>query len=346
MAQKLEPLALSVFFENMAMMLEAGITPEEAVGLLREDHPSGDLGSVLERLERSLVLDGRLSTAVRESGAFPGYACRMVDIGEQAGRLEQVLRSLSLCYQRQEQLRRQLQSAVIYPVVLLLMMSLVLAVMVSLVLPVFVEVYESMTGVLASSSFGYIRFANAVSWVSLITVGLISTAVLACFVLRRGEKGQQVLNRLLQRLPMTREAMLELELSRFFDVLATFLSSGMDVDLAMEEASEVLTEPTLTEKALEARRSMAAGESLGKALYGMGVLNALYARMILSAERSGQIEPTMARLADTVGEDANLRMQGLISAVEPLLTVFLTASVGVTLLSVMLPLAGMLSAIG
>jgi type IV pilus assembly protein PilC len=58
------------------------------------------------------------------------------------------------------------------------------------------------------------------------------------------------------------------------------------------------------------------------------------------------MEPTMARLADTVGEDANLRIQGLISAVEPLLTVFLTASVGVTLLSVMLPLAGMLSAIG
>jgi type IV pilus assembly protein PilC len=68
--------------------------------------------------------------------------------------------------------------------------------------------------------------------------------------------------------------------------------------------------------------------------------------MLLSASRSGQLEPTLANLAETVGEDAQLQIQGLIATVEPILTFFLTASVGVTLLSVMLPLAGMLSAIG
>jgi type IV pilus assembly protein PilC len=91
---------------------------------------------------------------------------------------------------------------------------------------------------------------------------------------------------------------------------------------------------------------MAQGEGLAQALHGTAVLPNLYSRMLLSASRSGQLEPTLANLADTVGEDAQLQIQGLIATVEPILTFFLTASVGVTLLSVMLPLAGMLSAIG
>lgn len=346
MAQKLEAAALSVFCQDMAMMLEAGIAPEEAVSLLREDAPEGGLHSALESVERALALDGSFAAAVRQCGSFPDYASQMIDTGEQAGRLEQVLRSLASYYQRQDLLQRQLYNAVIYPVVLLLMMAVVLAVMVTMVLPVFISVYESMTGALSQSSFGYIRFASAVSWTSLLVVGFISTVVLVCFVMRRSDKGERSLLSLLQRFPLTRRAMLELELSRFIDVLATFLSSGMDVDLAMEEAAGVVTHPSLGEKVQAAMDKMAKGEGLAQALHSMSVLPSLYSRMLLSASRSGQLEPTLVTLADTVGEDAQLQIQGLIATVEPVLTFFLTASVGVTLLSVMLPLAGMLSAIG
>lgn len=346
MAQKLEAVALSVFCQDMAMMLEAGIAPEEAVALLREDAPEGVLHIALESVERALVLDGSFAAAVRECGAFPHYACQMIDTGEQAGRLEQVLRSLSGYYQRQDLLQRQFYNAVIYPVVLLLMMAVVLAIMVTMVLPVFVSVYESMTGALAQSSYGYIRFASGVSWTSLLVVGVISVGVLLCFALRRSEKGERKLMGLLQRLPMTRKAMLELEVSRFIDVLATFLSSGMDVDLAMEEAAGVVTHPELRSKSQDIQNRMAGGEGLAQALHSAGILPSLYSRMLLSASRSGQLEPALASLADTVGEDAQLQIQGLIATVEPVLTFFLTASVGVTLLSVMLPLAGMLSAIG
>ena len=346
MAKKLEALALSVFCQDVAMMLEAGIGPEEAVGLLREDAPGGVLGSALAGMAQALETDGSFAAAVRQCGAFPGYACQMIETGEEAGRLEEVLRSLSGYYQRQELLQRQLYNAVIYPVVLLLMMSLVLAVMVTMVLPVFIQVYESMTGALTQSSYSYIRFASAVSWTSLLVVGAISVIVLLCFVLRRSEKGENILRGVLQRLPMTRQAMLELEVSRFIDVLATFLSSGMDVDLAMEEAAGVVTHRSLECKVQSVQKKMAAGEGLAQAIHGTAVLPNLYSRMLLSASRSGQLEPTLANLAETVGEDAQLQIQGLIATVEPILTFFLTASVGVTLLSVMLPLAGMLSAIG
>ena len=226
------------------------------------------------------------------------------------------------------------------------MMSAVLLIMVTLVLPVFVKVYENMTGVLAASSYRYITVASVISWVSLIVIGLFSLLILAAFLLYKARKANGFLRGILQKLPMTRETMYQLEVSRVIDVLATFLSSGMDVDTSVENAVGMVTHPRLEKIMKQVQREMTDGKGLAQALYDNKVLPPLYARMLLSASRSGQLEPTLVTLADVTEIDAEQKIQRLISAIEPVLTGFLTVSVGVTLLSIMLPLAGMLSAIG
>ena len=346
MAKEVESLAISVFCEDMAMMLEAGIAPEEALGLLAEDMQNSDFHGVLKEMEKEMILGSSFSAAVEKSGAFPEYASRMISTGEAAGRLDQVLKNLSGYYERQEQRNRHLQNALIYPVVLLLMMSAVLLIMVTLVLPVFVKVYENMTGVLAASSYRYITVASVISWVSLVVIGLFSLLILAAFLLYKARKANGFLRGILQKLPMTRETMYQLEVSRVIDVLATFLSSGMDVDTSVENAAGMVTHPRLEKIMKQVQREMADGKGLAQALYDNKVLPPLYARMLLSASRSGQLEPTLVTLADVTEIDAEQKIQRLISAIEPVLTGFLTVSVGVTLLSIMLPLAGMLSAIG
>ena len=91
---------------------------------------------------------------------------------------------------------------------------------------------------------------------------------------------------------------------------------------------------------------MIQAKSLSQAFYDHSIVPPLYGRMLLSASRSGQVETQLGKLAQVTEIDAEERIQGLISALEPVLTGCLTLSVGVTLLSIMLPLAGMLSAIG
>ena len=346
MAERMESLGISVFCQDMAMMLEAGIMPEEAVGLLGEDTQEPAVREALKSMEKEMILGSSFAGAVEKSGVFPDYAADMINTGERAGRLDQVLRSLSGYYERQDNLNRQLRNAVIYPVVLLLMMCAVLVLMVTMVLPVFVKVYENMTGALAQSSYHYITIASAVSWVSLIVIGALSIAVLGCFILYRTEKGKKALLRFLQVFPLTRKAARQLEVSRFIDVLSTFLSSGMDVDTSYEDACKLVTHPELKKTVEEMNTEMIQGKSLSQAFYDHSIVPPLYGRMLLSASRSGQVENQLGKLAQVTEIDAEERIQGLISALEPVLTGCLTLSVGVTLLSIMLPLAGMLSAIG
>ena len=344
--RELESLAISVFCQDMAMMLHAGIIPEEALGLLAEDTKEGTFYEVLKSMEKSMILGSSFAEAVKDSSAFPVYAADMIAAGEKAGRLDQVLQSLSGYYERQDHLSRQIRSAIIYPLSLLIMMSAVLLLMVTIVLPVFVNVYENMAGSLAQSSYIYISAARVISIISLVVTGIISIVILVLFLMSRTPSGRSAVVALLQKFPLTKEAMRQLSVSQFTDVISTFLSSGMDTDTAMEEAVSLVSHPELKATLEKASEEMQAGKSLAQALYDHGIYPPLYGRMLLSAHRSGQMEDMLRKLSDVTGMDAESQIQQLISSIEPIMTGFLTVSVGLTLLSIMLPLAGMLSAIG
>ena len=344
--KELESQAISVFCQEMSMMLHAGITPEEALGLLSEDTKEGSFHDVMKSMEKEMILGESFSQAFKKSGAFPVYAQDMIAAGEQAGRLDQVLRSLTGYYERQDHLQKQIRSAIIYPLVLLLMMSAVLILMVTLVMPVFVDVYENMAGTLAQSSYYYISAARVISIVSMIVIGLISLLILGLFLASRTPAGKEKVLSILRKFPMTKSAIRQSSVSQFTDVLSTFLSSGMDTDTAMEEAVSLVTHPELKKDVDAAFDEMKEGKSLAQALYDHSIYPPLYGRMLLSSARSGQLEEMLTKLADVTGIDSEEQIQQLISSIEPILTGFLTISVGLTLLSIMLPLAGMLSAIG
>ena len=95
-----------------------------------------------------------------------------------------------------------------------------------------------------------------------------------------------------------------------------------------------------------ARAQMAGGAGLGTAVHDQKLFEPLYARMLLSGERSGKTEQVLARLTSLFTQDADDELDRVVDMIEPALAAFLTVSVGVTLLSVMLPLIGILGTVG
>ncbi len=346
-AKKLSDLAVGVFCENMAMMLAAGIGPDEAVGLLgRDSDEQGELNPAARAVAAELDKGKVLSAALRDSGWFPAYAADMTAAGEQTGRTEQVLRTLADFYQKQDALERKLKSAVVYPAVLLLLMAVILIVLVARLLPVFFGVYTSLAGNLADSSFGYIRFAGVVGWAALVVTGMIAVALLAGWLAGRTPGGRAFLSRLFEKLPLTAGASRQLAVARFTQVLAIFIASGVDVDTSVTAASGMVENGAVQTRLGAMRQAMAGGKGLATAIYDCGLYEPLYGRMLLSGARSGQAEQVLARLAAIFSEEADRRLDTLMDTIEPLLSGFLTVAVGVTLLSVMLPLVGILGAIG
>ena len=136
--RELDELGVSAFCESMAMMVRAGIPVEEAVSLLKSGKSGeGVLERALEQMETRIAGGGSLADAMEQTGIFPEYAVRMISVGEDTGRLENVLFRLSRYYARQKNVSDGLRTALTYPAAMLLLIIAVLAAMLTLVLPAF-----------------------------------------------------------------------------------------------------------------------------------------------------------------------------------------------------------------
>ena len=346
MTKQLSPIAASVFCENMAMMLSAGISVDETLALLCEDSEQGDFHEAADAVHRLVISGVPLAQAVRECGMFPQYMSDMIEAGETAGRTDSVLRVLSVYYETQHRLAKKLKSAVVYPAALLLLMAVVLGVMVFQVLPVFTGVYTSLTGSLAASSYSYIRVAYLVGGVALAAVVVLAVLLLAGLLVARTPRGKVWLLGVFEHFPLTGGAFAQLAQAQFTTALATFVASGMNVDVSLERAIPMVQHRGLREKLTRAQAKMEGGQSLAQAFYEEKVFEPLYNRMLLSGSRSGQMENVLERLSAVFSDEADARFELLIGNIEPVLSGLLTLAVGLTLLSVMLPLIGILAAVG
>ena len=338
---------ISVFCRSLAMMLRSGVTMQEAVELFVQDGDDASplLHSTAQQMEKALGEGQSFAQTARDTGAFPEYALGVFSMAELSGRLDEVLDRLADYYDRQHALNERLRSTLTYPVALLLMMCGVLSVLVFSVLPMFVRVYNSLTGSLAASSYAYVLAASLIGRVSLVLAVAVSAVLLVLAVMLHTQKGREKLNGPMERSRFTRKAARQLAVSQMADTASTMLASGAEEDSALEQCIRQ-TSHTGLRTALQACRSdMQQGTGMAQAFLRHKVLPPLYARMLQGGSESGSLPAAMESVALRMGQEAENALCRMIDDIEPVLIGFLTVSVGFTLLSVMLPLLGIWSAV-
>ena len=344
--QKLDNLGVSAFCESMAMMVQSGIQTDEAIGLLQSGHETGGvLEQALAGMRLAVEQGNTLSAAMEESGVFPRYALQMIRAGESSGHLEDILFRLANYYAEQKTISDKLRNAVTYPAAMLTLIIVVLVVMLVMVLPAFSEVYDAMTGSLAASSYSYIRWAYGFCWFALIVMVLLAAALAGGLILWNSGKRSAV-EAVLWKIPITARILESMGMFRFTGALSTFLASGEMQDEAVLESIPMTDCAPVEEKLKKCAQRMEEGHSISQAAYDENLFEPLYGRMLLAGERSGNLESVLQRLTDHLEENCGSLVDRLVGIVDPLLSGVLMVTVGLSLLSVMLPLIGMMNAVG
>lgn len=345
----LESGAVSAFCESMAIMLSAGIQTDEAVYLLSEKMEDAHFKAVCLEVYSAVAEGKNLAEAVEATGAFPDHAVSMIATGEATGRTEPVLRNLAVYYDEEARLFDKVTSSIAYPAALLCVMSVILVFTVFAILPVFSGVYESFAGSLTSGSFAAVDIAVVIGWIALVLTLVITLLALAASVAARNENGRRRIVRAMNHLPFTKKAMYQMALSRFTSSLSTLVASGADSDTSMRDAMATVENKQLLQRIEPAYRSMMNiddPKSLAQAIYDNDVFEPMYARMLMVGTRSGSTEEVLGHLSSTFFDDAVLQIDRAIDSIEPTLAAFMTLAVGATLISVMLPLIGIMGSIG
>ncbi len=344
--KQLDDLGVSAFCESMGMMVQSGIMTDEAISLLQsESREGGILEQGLSGMKTMTEQGATLADAMESAEIFPDFAVKMIRVGESSGRLENVLFRLSRYYAGQKTLSEKLRGAVTYPAAMLVLIIAVLSVMLAIVLPAFRGVYDRLTGSLAASSYAYIRWAGVFCTVALIVMALLALALVAGLLLWKSGRRAPVLA-VLEKFPRIRAILETNALYRFTSALGTYLASGEMQDEAVQASIPLCGSVKLEEKLRSLSARMEEGHSFAQAAYDEELFEPVYGRMLLAGERSGGLEDVLARLTQLLEEDGAHQVDRLVEIVSPALSGILMVTVALTLISVMLPLIGMMNSIG
>ena len=336
----LPPEEIAAFFEQIAMMLQAGITLHDGIETLCSNQDGG-YGLQYEVLLQALLESGSLSFALAASAIFPAYAVSMVRVGEKAGRLEKVALSLSAYYRREARLHNSIRDSVVYPGVLVLILAVVIGVLLISVLPVFQRVYAGIGVSGEAASLG--------AWVGggvLIALGVIGLLAGAVALLLKTKQRDAVLSFFYSVFPPFRRASDALCASKFADVIAMMLASGYNIDSAIEFVPTVITDKRVLKRISRCMEFMRKGESFPQAVSSIRIFDELHEKMIGVGSASGQLDQVMRKLSVIYEEKADRYLQNIVGMIEPALVGLLCAAIGGILLTVMLPLLNMLSSMG
>ena len=335
---------IAVFSSQIALILHSGITPSEGIAIMNEDNDDKHIKGVLDQIYDDLNIGMPFYEALASTQMFPPYIIHMIKIGETSGKLEEVMNSLAIHYQRAYENSENIKSALSYPCIMIIMMLVVVIVLITKVLPIFNQVFEQLGSSMTGFSKVVLDMGMTLSRYSYIFIGIVIILVLAAFYFYKSEKGKQHFYQFLTKCPLTHDLTYKLALSQFTSGMAIALSSGLDMEESLKMAKELIDHQPLKTKIDEVEEILDT-EDLSTALVSRQVLTGLSARLLKIGNKTGHIDSVMKEIADHYDQETNERIHHFISIIEPTLVAILSIFVGIILLSVMLPLMGIMASL-
>ncbi|MDE6899626.1 MAG: type II secretion system F family protein [Oscillospiraceae bacterium] len=338
---------LPIFCRELHQLVRAGIPIAEGLSMLREDETDSDARSWLDALCTSTEEGMPLAAALRESGAFPAYMTDMVALAEETGRLEDVLLSLQRHYDRQLRMAADIRGAVAVPVTLFAVMVAVVILLVTQVLPVFDRVFAQLGVRMGAVATGMMNagavLAKAGTGIAIALVVIAAAALAVALARPLREKFTAWFRRSFGG----RGILGQMAVSRFASSMSMAVASGLSMEESVALSAKLCGGAReIDEKTEQCRKDIEEGGSPADALAKSGLFSGRDCRLLKLAEQTGSLPDTLEDLAQRQEEESLRRIDRTVGAIEPAIVVITSALAGVILLSVMLPLMGLLSTIG
>lgn len=337
---------ISFFALELSLLLRTGISTGDAL-LLLSDEAGGSMKELLSSMASAADSGLPLSRIMEETGRFPSYVTGLTSVGEASGRLEESLAALARYYDARNRLDRQIRSALLYPALILFLMTVVIFVLLIRVLPVFQDVYASLGGTLTGVAGGLLRLGKALDaalpWLGILLASILAfwaafrlsrsfrDRVLAVWKKRTGDKG---IARLIHD-------------ARFAQSMAMCLSSGLPLEEALELSASLMADnPKAAARYRSCGEHLDQGASLSEALTASDALPPSACRLLALGIKSGNGDAVMEEISTRLSHRSEDALTVLLGRVEPTLVLTAAVLVGAILLSVMMPLLHIMNTIG
>ncbi|MCL1823227.1 MAG: type II secretion system F family protein [Oscillospiraceae bacterium] len=335
---------LSAFCTELAMIIETGIPISDGLLMLIDDETDERAAAYLSKIRDQMEKGHRFSTAAEKVGGFPQYALDMLVIGEKTGRLDAVLRSLSLYYDRDVKIKESIKNAIVFPIVLFVLLLAVMWILLTQVLPVFEEVFGRLGVSVGTVAGTLMNVGDFLERFSVVILTVVAAIIALVFITYRINALKKTAKGLFSHLFGNSRFMQCLLTARFSASMAMTLKSGLDLDESLILALSFAPNKQAADKIEECRRSISEGETFNDAVLKTRILSPLYCRMLALSFKTGSTDDIMEVIAEKSEEDVAVSIDTLIGRIEPAMAFIMSVLIGLVLLSVMFPLLAVMGA--
>jgi type IV pilus assembly protein PilC len=336
-----------IFTRQFATMINSGLPLVQSLDILARQSENKALRKVIEKVLYDVESGHTLADAMREHPkVFTDLYVNMVAAGEAGGILDTILIRLATFLEKADALKRKIKGAMIYPGVIMAVAVGAVAVLLIFVIPTFQEMFESVGVPLPGPTLFVISLSEFLQGQWYVLLGVIIATVVLVQRWYKTSTGQLALDKLMLNLPIFGTLQRKAGIARFTRTLGTLVSSGVSILDGLEITARTAGNRVLHDAIMESRASIAGGETISEPLKKSGVFPPMVTSMINVGEQTGGLDEMLTKIADFYDEEVDAAVEALLSAMEPVMIVFLGVIVGGMIVAMYLPIFDMMNAVG
>ncbi|MDD4699623.1 MAG: type II secretion system F family protein [Oscillospiraceae bacterium] len=343
---KLTAKELSIFCRQFSTMLTSGVNVVKCLDILSNQAERTDVKIIIRKVYDSVQKGKSLSESLRaQNGAFPDIFIYMVESGETGGDLDGVIGRVADHFDKTVKVNNKVKGAMMYPIILSVLTVLVVIIMMVVVLPVFITMFEESGAELPVPTKVLIGISDSLTGFWYIYISVICIIVTAWTRILKSTNGRLWWDKTKNTLPIVGKLNVIIVSSRYSRTLSALMKSGVALVKSLEITANVVGNKYYGQIIMKICEDIKKGTSLSLAMKKSKAFPMMMLSMITIGEEAGSIDEVLAKTSNFYDEESDAAISKLVGLLEPLMIVIMAGIIGFIVVSIMMPMYGMMTAV-
>lgn len=338
--KKIKPMDIALFTRQMATMMKAGVPLLQSFDIIGEGFDNPNMRKLVDEVKQEVAAGNSFAASLRKKPQyFDELYCNLVESGEQAGALENLLDRIATYKEKTEALKAKIKKAMNYPIAVIVVAVIVSAILLIKVVPQFEEVFANFGAELPAFTQMVIGISQALQeWWFIILLAMFAAAFALKETHRRSQKFRDSVDRGVLKLPIIGDILYKSAVARFARTLSTTFAAGVPLVDALDSVSGATGNVVFKNATNKIKADVSSGMQLNFSMRSTGTFPSMAIQMTAIGEESGALDEMLDKVASFYEEEVDNMVDGLTSLMEPIIMSVLGVLVGGLIIAMYLPI--------
>ncbi|WP_252272671.1 type II secretion system F family protein [Pseudomonas subflava] len=338
--KKIKPMDIALFTRQMATMMKAGVPLLSSFDIIGEGFDNPNMRKLVDELKQEVAAGNSFASSLRKKPIqFDDLYCNLVEAGEQAGALENLLDRVATYKEKTEALKAKIKKAMTYPIAVLVVAVIVSAILLIKVVPQFEDVFKNFGAELPAFTQMVIALSQVLQeWWFIVLIGFMGCAFALRETHRRSESFRNKLDKMLLKIPIIGDIIYKSSVARYARTLSTTFAAGVPLVEALDSVAGATGNVVFRQAVNKIKQDVSTGMQLNFSMRTTGVFPSMALQMTAIGEESGALDDMLDKVASFYETEVDNMVDNLTALMEPMIMAVLGVLVGGLIVAMYLPI--------